>query len=78
MEFAQIIGGVVVNLISLDDETIDFTDMDAAGQEFFSALGLEGDFLAHSTTGEFRGKCAMVGDMYDPEADEFVSVSVEV
>lgn len=69
MEFAQIISGVVVNVLSLDE---------GDGQEFFSALGLEGTFVEHSPTGDFRGKCAQVGDMYDSETDEFVTVEVEM
>lgn len=72
MEFAQIIDGVVVNILSLDE------DVEAVAQETFSALGLEGTFIAHSADGEFRNKRALVGDMYDPETDEFVTITVEV
>lgn len=72
MEFAQIIDGVVVNILSLDE------DVEAVAQEVFSALGLEGTFIAHSVDGEFRNKRASVGDMYDSETDQFVTITVEV
>jgi hypothetical protein len=72
MEFAQIVDGVVVNVLSLDES------VDTPAREVFSALGLEGTFIEHSVTGDFRNKPASVGDMYDSETDQFVTITVEV
>jgi hypothetical protein len=79
--FAQIVDSVVIDTISVADVECgggNFPESEKLGREFLSSLGFTGNYFQFSEIGEYRGKFAEVGDMYDEEADIFVRVEVEV
>jgi hypothetical protein len=79
--FAQIVDSVVIDTISVADVECgggNFPDSEETGKLFLSSLGFTGNYVQFSETGEYRGKFAEVGDMYDEETDIFVCVEVEV
>jgi hypothetical protein len=58
----------------LGEPTLSFPDTDAAGRAYIAnTLCLEGEYRQTSYNGNFRGKYAAIGDIYDTELDEFVS-----
>lgn len=59
------------------DKGIDFPESEPLGQAVLLESGFEGDWLQTSFNGNFRGKYAIPGDIYDPIKDEFVSRSIE-
>jgi hypothetical protein len=51
----------------------DFPEQEALGQAFLAENGFLGEWLQTSYNGNFRGKHADIGDIYDPEKNEFVA-----
>lgn len=79
--FAQIVDNVVIDTISVSDVECgggNFPDSEELGKAFLSSLGFAGKYVQFSETGDYRGKFAEVGDMYDEEADMFIRIEVEV
>ena len=65
--FANIVNGLVVNVVVVDNEH------EANGQEYLNSLGLDGIWLQTSYNANMRGKYAGIGDTYDEVNDVFVS-----
>lgn len=79
--FAQIVDDVVIDTISVADVEcggVNFPDSEELGKAFLSSLGFAGKYVQFSETGDYRGKFAEVGDMYDEELQVFVRVEVQV
>lgn len=78
--FAKIDNGVVTQVIVVGNDDCgggDYPDSNPLGQAFIASIGLDGHWEQTSYNGNFRGKYAGIGDMFDVEADEFVSPVVE-
>jgi hypothetical protein len=56
-----------------DHGTLDFPETEPLGQALLAELGFEGTWLQTSYNGNFRGRFAASGMIYDPELDEFRS-----
>ena len=79
--FARIEFGIVrdVNVINNSDcGGGDYPESEPIGQAFIASLGIAGEWKQTSYNGNFRGKYAGIGDIYDVENDVFVSPTVEV
>lgn len=63
--FAKIEDGVVVNVVVVSNEH------EAEGEAYLNGLGLEGVWVQTSYNGNFRGKFAGLGDVYNSEEDRF-------
>lgn len=50
----------------------DFPASEPAGQAFIASLNLSGVWKQTSYNGNFRGRYAGIGDLYDSELDQFV------
>ena len=74
--FAKIENGIVQTVIVVNNEVI----LDESGQESetigsqFCANLFGGEWIQTSYNGNFRGKYASVGDLYDNENNEFISL----
>ena len=55
----------------------EFPESEPIGQAFIASIGLTGTWLQTSYHANFRSKYAGIGDLYDAEADEFVSPTDE-
>ena len=82
--FAQINNdNIVQQVIVIGNEfcgepTLDFPDTCAAGRAFIAnTLKLSGVWKQTSYNGNFRGKYAGIGDIYDAVNDVFVAPTVE-
>jgi len=78
--FAKIENGVVREVIVIDNDDCgggDFPTSEPVGQAFIASIGLTGEWLQTSYHGNFRGKYAGIGEIYDAELDEFVTPTVE-
>jgi len=76
--FARISNGQVAQVIVVSNDDCgggDFPASEAAGQAFIASLGLAGEWRQTSYNGNFRGKYAGIGDIYDAELDQFISPS---
>jgi len=74
--FARIDNGIVrqVIVVSNDDAPDPYPESEPIGQAFIAEiLGLSGVWLQTSYHGNFRGRYAGVGYIYDPDLDEFVA-----
>lgn len=65
--FAKIEDGIVTQVVVVDNEH------EADGEAYLNSLGLEGQWVQTSYSGNIRGKYAAIGDTYDAVADEFVA-----
>lgn len=54
-----------------DHGNLEFPDTEPLGQQVLAESGFEGTWLQTSYNGNFRGKFASVGMIYDPTKDEF-------
>lgn len=63
--FAKIENNVVSKVIVVDNKH------EANGQEYLNSLGLFGTWIQTSYNGNFRGKFASIGDIYDADLDIF-------
>ena len=69
---------IVISNDVCGEPTLDFPDTEAAGRAFIAnTLKLLGIWKQTSYNGKFRGKYAGIGDRYDSELDEFVSLVIE-
>ena len=78
--FAKIENGTVTQVIVVNNDDCgggDYPASEAAGQAFIRSIGLDGEWRQTSYNGNFRGKYAGIGDLFDAEADAFVSPVVE-
>jgi hypothetical protein len=74
--FAKVENGVVREVIVIGNDDCgggDFPASEPIGQAFIASLGLTGEWRQTSYNANFRGKYAGIGDVYDAEADAFVS-----
>lgn len=72
--FAQIEDNIVKNVITIANEDCgggDFPESEPIGQAFIASLGITGEWLQTSYHGNFRGRYAGIGYIYDPETDTF-------
>lgn len=67
---AKVENGVVTQVIVIPRQEDDRDDLITA---YCNGIGLPGTWLDTSYLGARRGKYAGIGDIYDAEADEFVS-----
>lgn len=78
--FAKIEDNIVKQVIVIHNDSInnlDFPESEPLGQEFITSLGFSGEWLQTSYNGNFRGKYAGIGDIYDRVKNEFIHPSVE-
>ena len=68
--FAKIENGVVTNVVVVDNQ------FEKYGQQYLNDLGLEGTWIQTSYNGNFAGKFAAIGDVYDPKKKAFASPTV--
>jgi hypothetical protein len=66
---AQVENNVVVEVIVIPAMDQD----DAVITAYCNMIGIPGTWLYTSLSGEVRGKYAGIGDIYDPQLDEFIS-----
>jgi hypothetical protein len=65
--FAKVVNGIVENVVVVDNEH------ETYGEEYLNDLGLEGTWVQTSYNGNFGGKFAGIGDIYDDKNKVFVS-----
>lgn len=78
--FAKVENGIVQTVIVVSNDDCaggDFPESEAAGQAFIAGLGLAGEWRQTSYNGNFRGKYAGIGDIYDAVNDAFVAPTTE-
>jgi hypothetical protein len=78
--FAKIDNGIVRQVIVVSNDDCaggNFPASEAAGQAFIAGLGLAGEWRQTSYNGNFRGKYAGIGDIYDAVNDVFVAPAIE-
>jgi hypothetical protein len=78
--FARIDEGIVREVIVIDNDDCgggEFPASEAAGQEFISGIGLEGEWRQTSYNGNFRGTYAGLGYTYNPLTNEFIAPTME-
>jgi hypothetical protein len=78
--FAKIDNGIVRQVIVVSNDDCaggNFPASEAAGQAFIAGLGLAGEWRQTSYNGNFRGKYAGIGDIYDAVNDTFVAPAIE-
>jgi len=74
--FAQVVDSVVTEVIVISDADCNnllFPDSEPVGQAFIASLGIAGQWLQTSITGEYRGCYAGVSYTYDAVLDIFVA-----
>ena len=74
--FAQIVDGMVVDVVVIDNKDCDggvFPDSEIIGKEFIESIGLSGYWIQCSYNNNFRGWFPSVGYSYNEEADVFIS-----
>jgi hypothetical protein len=73
--FAQMIGNSVQQIIVVNNEVLEnkpFPESEAIGIAFCKSIyGENTEWLQTSYNGNFRGRYAGTGSIYDPELDEF-------
>ena len=77
--FAKIDNGIVSQVIVVSNADCaggDFPTSEAAGQAFIASIGLAGEWKQTSYNGNFRGKYAGIGDVWN--GSQFVSPVSEV
>ena len=78
--FAKVENGIVSQVIVVSNDDCaggDFPASEAAGQAFIASLGLAGEWRQTSYNGNFRGKYAGIGDIYDAVNDVFVAPTTQ-
>lgn len=78
--FAKIENNIVREVIVVDNDNCaggDFPESEAAGQAFIASVGLSGEWRQTSYNGNFRGKYAGIGDIYDAVNDVFTTPTIE-
>lgn len=79
--FAEIKNNLVRRVIVVSNNDCgggNFPESEPIGQAFIASLGIEGQWLQCSYHANFRSRYPSIGEMYDAEADEFVSPTTEV
>jgi len=74
--FAKIVEGTVNQVIvvsSSDCGGLQFPSSEPVGQTFIASLGIEGAWLQTSETGQYRGRYAGLGYVYDLTADVYIA-----
>jgi hypothetical protein len=77
--FAKVTNNEVVEVIvvsNADCGDLEFPESEAVGQAFIASLGIEGEWLQTSYNGNFRGRYAGIGFIYDEDSDSFVAPEV--
>jgi hypothetical protein len=65
--FAKVVNGIVENVVVVDNEH------ETYGEEYLNDLGLDGTWVQTSYNGNFGGKFAGIGDIYDDKNKVFIS-----
>ena len=76
--FAQIVDGVVQQVLVVDNKDCDggdFPESEPVGQGFLAELGFGGVWLQCSYSGAFRRHMPGGGYLYEPDADVFYPAS---
>ena len=66
--FAKIENGLVTQVIVISNDDCgggEYPKSEKAGQAFIASLGLDGEWMQTSYNGNFRGKFAAIGDVFD-------------
>lgn len=74
--FALVENNIVQQVIVVSNDDCgggEFPASEAAGQTFIASLGLAGEWKQTSYHGNFRGKYAGIGDIYDAVNDVFIA-----
>lgn len=74
--FARVEDGIVREVIVVDNADCgggDFSESEPIGQAFIAGIGLAGEWLQTSYSGNFRGTYAGIGYTFNADADEFVA-----
>jgi hypothetical protein len=67
----------VLRVIVINNDDIDnlpFPESEPIGQTFIASIGLDGQWLQTSYSSSFRNKFAGIGDFFEQETQNFVSV----
>ena len=78
--FAKIQNGVVVEVLSIINDYCgggEYPESEPIGQAFIASCGIDGLWLQTSYHANFRGKYAGITDLFNVEANEFMSATVE-
>ena len=78
--FARIENNIVREVIVVSNDDCcggDFPESEPIGQAFIASIGLAGEWKQTSYNGNFRGKYAGAGDVFDSVNDVFVTPTVE-
>jgi hypothetical protein len=74
--FARIENGIVREVIVVGNDDCaggTFPESELPGQAFIASCGITGRWLQTSYHGNFRGKYAGIGDIYDATTDTFAT-----
>lgn len=72
--YAQIINGVVVNVIVVSNEVVgEYPQSDLTGKQFIASIGLSGEWVQTSFNNNFRKQFASKSFTYDAVKDQFVA-----
>ena len=72
--YAQIIDGLVVNVISVSNNVVgEYPESDLVGQQFIASMKLDGVWLQTSFNNNFRKQFASKSFTYDAVKDQFVA-----
>ncbi len=74
--FAQVSNGIVQQVIVVSNDDCGggtYPESEPIGQAFLASLGLAGEWRQTSYNGNFRGKYAGAGDVFDSVNDVFVT-----
>ncbi len=78
--FARVSNGIVQQVIVVSNDDCGggtYPESEPIGQAFLASLGLAGEWRQTSYNGNFRGKYAGIGDVFDSVNDVFVTPTVE-
>jgi hypothetical protein len=70
--FAKIENSIVTNVVVVDNQH------ETYGEKYLNDLGLDGTWVQTSYNGNFGGKFARIGDIYDDKDKVFLSPVYEV
>ena len=75
-DFAKIVNSIVTQVIVLSNDNfngVEFPESETIGQTYLAEIGLNGEWLQTSETGEYRAVYAGIGYTYDAALDIFVA-----
>lgn len=78
--FARVDNGIVREIIVINNTDCgdgDFPESEPIGQAFIAGIGLVGEWLQTSYSGNFRGTYAGIGSTFNADLDIFVALTTE-